>query len=109
VPTGRHDGIGFGWGAYRTPMGAIIVTEGPSNKSYSMTASNIRYLDSIPKGHKSAVVNRAVEAYRGQSYEVHELLANIEALQKIITDLHAPESTSLMGGLRAILARMWPF
>ena len=74
-----------------------------------MTPANIRYLDTIAKGHKSAAVNRAVDGYRGQSHEVHELLANIEGLQKVITDLHAEKSEPPMGGLRAIVARIWPF
>lgn len=108
MPTGRHDGIGFGWGAYRNNFGGIE-TKGTSTRCHSLSLENCAYLDAIAKGHKSAAVNSALTWYRGQGVEVHELLANIEALQEIITDLHAPESTSLMGGLKAILARMWPF
>jgi len=81
-------------------------------RSYSITHDNCSYLDTISKGHRSAVVNRALEHYRGEGLETHELLANIEGLQKVIRDLHegvAPESPPPMGGLRAILARMWPF
>ena len=82
-----------------------------------MTPSNADYYDSLAKGHKSAMVNRAMDNYRGEGFSTHELLANIEGLQQVIAEMNqenppgpvAPESTSLMGGLRAILARMWPF
>jgi len=88
-----------------------------------MTPANADYYDSLTKGHKSAMVNRAMDNYRGDGFSTHELLANIEGLQQVIAELHqehppgpvalvnrdAPKSTSLMGGLRAILARIWPF
>ena len=87
--------------------------KGVSIRSHSLTLENCAYLDRIAKGHKSAAVNSALTWYRGQGVEVHELLANIEALQAIITDLGESslpqKSTSLMGGLRAIITRMWPF
>ena len=108
-PTGENRGKGFGWGAYRTPMGALIVARSNSPRSVSMTPANCAYYDAIEKGHKSAMVNRAMEAYRGAGLETHELLANIAGLQQIIADLYAEKSTPPMGGLRAILARMWPF
>jgi hypothetical protein len=86
--------------------------KGTNIRSHSLSLENCRYLDGIAKGHKSAAVNSALQWYRGQGVEIHELLANIEGLQKVIRDLHegkAPESTPPMGGWRAILARMWPF
>ena len=86
VPTGRNDGVGFGWGSYRTPMGEIRM-KGTSNKTFSLSHENARYIDSVPLGHKSAAVNTALTWYRGQGVEVHELLANIEGLQEKITQL----------------------
>jgi len=108
MPTGRNDGVGFGWGAYRNSFGGIEM-KGTSIRSHSLSLENCAYLDRIAKGHKSAAVNSALTWYRGQGVEVHELLANIEALQEIITDLHAPESEPLGGGIWARLVRMWPF
>jgi len=108
MPTGENPGVGFGWGAYRNKFGGVRV-KSTTNKCVSLSHDNARYLDGIAKGHKSAAVNSALTWYRGQGVEVHELLANIEALQEIITELHAPESAPPMGGLRARLARIWPF
>lgn len=34
-------------------------------KSFSLTMDNARYLESVPKGEKSDVVNRALAYYRG--------------------------------------------
>ena len=120
MPTGENRGKGFGWGAYRTPMGKIIVARSNTPRSVSMTPANSDYYDSLDKGHKSAMVNRAMDNYRGDGFTTDELLANIEGLQQIIAEMWelrtngytgpvAPKSTSRMGGLRAILARMWPF
>lgn len=121
MPTGENRGKGFGWGAYRTKMGKIIVTRSNTPRSVSMTPANSDYYDSLDKGHKSAMVNRAMDNYRGDGFSTHELLANIEGLQQVIAEMHddasidgytgpvAPKSVSLMGGLRAIVARMWPF
>ena len=117
MATGENRGKGFGWGAYRTKMGKIIVARSNSPRSVSMTPANADYYDSLDKGHKSAMVNRAMDNYRGDGFSTHELLANIEGLQQVIAELHeefppgpvAPKSTSRMGGWRAILARIWPF
>ena len=117
VPTGQNRGKGFGWGAYRTKMGKIIVARSNTPRSVSMTPANSDYYDSLDKGHKSAMVNRAMDNYRGDGFTTHELLANIEGLQQVIAELLddnppgpvAPKSVSRMGELRAILARMWPF
>ena len=112
MATGDNPGVGFGWGAYRNEYGAIQM-KSTSNKTFSLSHENCRYIDTIAKGHKSAAVNTALTWYRGQGVEVHELLANIAALQARLRDMHeqgeAPESTPPMGGWRAILARMWPF
>ena len=59
-----------------------------TNKTFSLSHENARYIDSVPLGHKSAAVNSALTWYRGQGVEVHELLANIEGLQKVIADLY---------------------
>jgi len=117
VPTGRNDGVGFGWGAYRNNFGGVRV-KSTTNKCVSLSHENARYLDGIAKGHKSAAVNSALTWYRGQGVEIHELLANIEGLQNVIAQLYqqelevspaGPEVAPLGGGLRAIIARIWPF
>ena len=88
MPTGENRGKGFGWGAYRTKMGKIIVARSNSPRSVSMTPANADYYDSLDKGHKSAMVNRAMDNYRGDGFSTHELLANIEGLQQMIAELH---------------------
>ena len=102
TPTGRNDGVGFGWGAYRNRFGGIEM-QGTSIRSHSLSLENCAYLDSIAKGHKSAAVNSAITWYRGQGVDIHELLANIAALQEIITELHGddehPESPPRGGGV----------
>ena len=122
MATGDNPGAGFGWGAYRNAYGAIEM-KSTSNKTFSLSQENCRYIDTIARGHKSAAVNTALTWYRGQGVEVHDLLANIAALQARLRDMHeqadtpvqvtsfvpGEKSTSTMGGLRAILARMWPF
>lgn len=112
MPTGDNPGVGFGWGAYRNKFGGVRM-KSTTNKCVSLSHDNARYLDGIAKGHKSAAVNSALTWYRGQGVEVHELLANIAALQDIILELNqgtqAEKSTPPRGGLRAILARIWPF
>jgi len=87
MATGENRGKGFGWGAYRTKMGKIIVARSNSPRSVSMTPSNADYYDSLAKGHKSAMVNRAMDNYRGDGFTTHELLANIEGLQQVIAEL----------------------
>lgn len=76
---------------YQTKMGAS--RKGARHiRSIAFTVDNSKYLDGVPKGYISGVVNRSLEHYRtaglvNGSYH-HELLANIDALQTIITDLH---------------------
>jgi len=114
VPTGRNDGKGFGWGAYRTKMGKIIVARSNTPRSVSMTPANSDYYDSLDKGHKSAMVNRAMDNYRGDGFTTHELLANIEALQDHLEEMYdehppgpvAPTSVSRMGGKTTIRSRI---
>ena len=106
-PTGENRGKGFGWGAYKTKMGKIIVARSNSPRSVSMTPANSDYYDSLDKGHKSAMVNRAMDNYRGAGFQTQELLDNIAALQARL--LEEGKSEPPMGGWRAILARMWPF
>ena len=69
-------------------MGKIIVARSNSPRSVSMTPSNADYYDSLTKGHKSAMVNRAMDNYRGEGFSTHELLANIEGLQEVIAEMH---------------------
>lgn len=107
MPTGTNEKAGFGWGAYRTPMGALIVARSNTPRSVSMTPDNCAYYDGIEKGHKSAMVNRAMEAYRGAGLETHELLANIAGLQQVIADLYAEKSKPPGGGLKGIWGRIW--
>ena len=59
-----------------------------SNKTFSLSHENTRYIDTVPLGHKSAAVNSALTWYRGQGVEVHELLANIEGLLSVIAELY---------------------
>lgn len=107
MATGEKQGLS--WGAYRTPMGKIRMNS-TTNKTFSLSHDNARYIDSVSLGHKSAAVNSALTWYRGQGVEIHELLANIEGLQNVIAELYQhEESTPAMGGWRAILARIWPF
>jgi len=112
MATGKNEGIGFGWGSYRTSMGKVRMNS-TTNKTFSLSHENARYISTIPLGHKSAAVNSALTWYRGQGIEVHELLDNIAALQARLREMYeaaeTPEPVSLMGGLRAIIARMWPF
>jgi len=105
MPTGRNDGVGFGWGAYRNNFGGIEM-KGTSIRSHSLSLENCHYLDGIAKGHKSAAVNSALQWYRGQGVDVHELLANIEGLQEVIRGLYEEKSTPPRGGLLAILTRI---
>jgi len=87
MSTGRNDGVGFGWGSYRTSMGKVRMNS-TTNKTFSLSHENARYIDTVPLGHKSAAVNTALTWYRGQGVEVHELLANIEGLQNVIAELY---------------------
>lgn len=106
MPTGENPGVGFGWGAYRNRFGGIEM-KGTNIRSHSLSLENCRYLDGIAKGHKSAAVNSAIQWYRGQGIEIHELLANIAGLQEVIADLYAEKSTPPRGGIWARLARIW--
>jgi hypothetical protein len=75
-------------------MGKIIVARSNTPRSVSMTPANSDYYDSLDKGHKSAMVNRAMDNYRGEGFTTHELLANIEGLQQVIAEIlqdHPPE------------------
>ena len=107
MATGENRGKGFAWGAYRTKMGKIIVARSNTPRSVSMTPANTDYYDSLDKGHKSAMVNRAMDNYRGAGFQTQELLDNIAALQARLRE--EGKSEPRMGGWRAILARMWPF
>ena len=107
---------------YRTKFGAS--RKGSKHiRSFSISQDNSRYLDGVTKGHRSRVVNRALDYLRMQPKE-KDLLANIEGLQNIIRDLHqkldkvtsageipddeakkVPQSR----GILFILHKIWPF
>lgn len=107
---------------YRTKFGAS--RKGSKHiRSFSISQDNSRYLDGVTKGHRSRVVNRALDYLRMQPKE-KDLLANIEGLQNIIRDLHqkldkvtsageipddeakkVPQSR----GILSILHKIWPF
>ncbi len=78
-------------GAYREKnihgVHGAITKRNVSIRSFSLTQENARYLDGVNKGHKSEVVNRALNFYR-HSPERTDLLENIEALQLRITELY---------------------
>lgn len=54
-------------------------------KSFSLTMENARYLESVPKGQKSDVINRALAYYRkgGRARE-----AQIKTLSEALGDAH---------------------
>jgi hypothetical protein len=60
-----------------------------SIRSFSLRMENARYLDGVTKGHKSEVVNRAIEFYRTRSeFSNSQLIENIEALQNRLTEAY---------------------
>lgn len=56
-------------------------------RSFSISQDNSRYLDGVTKGHRSRVVNRALDYLRMQPRE-SDLLSNIEGLQNVIRNLN---------------------
>ena len=90
MATGRS-GIHSNAGTYRAPLGAS--RKGSRHiRSFSLTQTNSRYLDGVNKGHRSDVVNRAIEHYRTagliNGVSPHEMLENIESLQNVIRRLY---------------------
>ena len=70
---------------YRTNLGAS--RKGSKHiRSFSLSQENSRYLDGVNKGHRSRVVNRALDYLRMLPKE-KDLLSNIEGLQNVIRDL----------------------
>ena len=51
--------------------------------SFNLKLKSVEYLERVPKGDRSKVVNRAIEFYSAN--KVQDLLDNIEALQQVIT------------------------
>lgn len=84
MPTGRHVQNWYRDGAYRAKLGARQYN-GKSNKSFSMSLENIRYLEGVVKGHRSDVVNRALDHYRASETDIFE---NIKSLQTRLKEAH---------------------
>ena len=88
-----------------------------SIRSFSLTSANAKYLDGVTRGHKSDVVNRALDYYRnGSGRSEVDLLKNIEALQNHITRLgednaryESEQTLPQSRGKRGILTRIWQF
>ena len=88
-----------------------------SIRSFSLTSANARYLDGVTRGHKSDVVNRALDLYRnGSGNKTVELHKNIEALQNHITRLsednaryESQQTLPQSRGKRGIFTRIWHF
>jgi len=63
-------------------------------KSFSLTMENARYLESIPKGEKSDVVNRALAYYRGGGRAREKQIQGLsEALGKAYEQLDAKDAS----------------
>ena len=70
---------------YQTNLGAS--RKGSKHiRSFSLSQENSRYLDGVNKGHRSRVVNRALDYLRMLPKE-KDLLSNIEGLQNVIRRL----------------------
>ena len=52
--------------------------------SFNLKLKSVEYLERVPRGDRSKVVNRAIEFYSAN--KVQDLLDNIEALQQVITE-----------------------
>jgi hypothetical protein len=126
MPTGRRKNTGSiahpKDGSYRDKNVHGIRSPYPSKRnvsirSFSLTTPNARYLDGVTRGHKSDVVNRALDYYRnGSGLSEVELLKNIEALQNHITRLSednarykSEQTLPQSRGKRGILTRIWRF
>ncbi len=53
-------------------------------KSFSLTMENARYLEGVPKGEKSDVVNRALAYYRGGGRRVDQIMKQRDILQDLV-------------------------
>tara|TARA_Y100000361_G_C11067384_1_gene293743 strand:+ start:405 stop:791 length:387 start_codon:yes stop_codon:yes gene_type:complete len=81
-------GISYGIPVYRS---RVI-------KSFSLTMDNARYLEAVPKGEKSDVVNRALAYYRkGGRARQDQITALEEALGRAYDQLD--EKNGLQGGV----------
>jgi hypothetical protein len=126
MPTGRRKNTGSiahpKDGAYRDKnvhgiRSSYASKRNVSIRSFSLTSANARYLDGVTRGHKSDVVNRALDYYRnGSGRSEVELLKNIEGLQNHITRLsednaryESEQTLPQSRGKRGILTRIWQF
>ena len=64
-------------------------------KSFSLTMENARYLEAVPKGEKSDVVNRALAYYRQGGRARQQ---QIETLSKALGEAY--ENLDLQGGVK---------
>ena len=79
-------------GSYRAKnihgvRGGPALKHSVSNRSISFSHENARYLDGVNKGHKSAVVNRALDLYR-LNPDRADLLESFQNMERIIQGLH---------------------
>ena len=67
-----------GMKTYRGHFGAARY-DSHNVRSYSLDLDNARYIDSIPKGEKSAAVNRMIHAYRTKGKSLQDRIDDLEA------------------------------
>lgn len=67
-------------------------------KSFSLTMENAKYLESVPKGEKSDVVNRALAYYRGGGRRVDQIMKQRDILQDLV--LKQQEELDAKGGVK---------
>lgn len=67
-------------------------------KSFSLTIENANYLESVPKGEKSDVVNRALSYYRGGGRRVDQIMKQRDILQDLVLELQ--QKIDAKGGVK---------
>lgn len=87
----------MGMKTYRGHFGAARY-DSHNVRSYSLDLDNARYIDSIPKGEKSAAVNRMIHAYRTKGKSLQDRIDNLEAQLAFYTK----ETEARMGGKTGI-------
>jgi len=68
-------------------------------KSFSLTFENARYLEAVPKGQKSDVINRALAYYRAGGRAVEEKDDQIAHLSKALAEAY--EKIDAKGGVES--------
>ncbi len=74
-------------GSYREKRYGGALTKSVSIRSFSLSHENARYLDGVNKGHKSHVVNRALDFYR-HNPDKAGLWESFTKMEEIIQGLH---------------------